>query len=216
MTTIEDPRPELNEARKSMRDHYTEMRLISTLESSLRTYINNRVIASYEIDKNITATMDAIKTMEALLRVETEDLNLRIAVLERRVAETLYEVPEDRLKVLDGWASALDGSEYRNVPPPEFEEELKAQGIAVFYGASDDLLEADGAIYDEWGGNGRVNFEKGVVTSIFTQRMDLPDWLIFASVPYRTFRVMEDGRVQCIGIVVHASDLGQPLEEDEE
>lgn len=218
MATMENPMDELRETRRNLTAHYTEMRMLDSLASSLKTYANNRAIISYDIDTDIATTMDSINRVYSVLRVEAGDLALQVAVLERKVAKTLYDVPDERLKVLDGWASQLDGIEYRHHLPTEVQEEMKAQGIVMFYSLSDDLLEACGAMREEWGAwNGTtVSFEKGIVTSKFTGRIDLPDWLIFTSAPYRTFRVMEEGRIQCIGIVVHASDLGQPLEEDEE
>lgn len=46
-------------------------------------------------------------------------------------------------------AQRLDGREYNNVVTRAEQDEIKAAGLVVAYGQSGDLLEFDGAIYDE-------------------------------------------------------------------
>src|SRR5882672_7716985 len=48
-------------------------------------------------------------------------------------------------------ALALNGLEYKQFQQRLKELELKQNGLVVVYGASDDLMELDGAIYDEFG-----------------------------------------------------------------
>lgn len=48
-------------------------------------------------------------------------------------------------------AAMLNGREYRNEITREEAAEAKAAGLVVVYGASDDLMEFEGAIRDELG-----------------------------------------------------------------
>lgn len=63
-------------------------------------------------------------------------------------------------------AQQLTGSEYRLTIPKELRLQAKAAGLVIVYGASDDLMEFDGAIHDEIdcydGGTVRID-SKGIV-----------------------------------------------------
>jgi hypothetical protein len=52
---------------------------------------------------------------------------------------------------INEWAKKLNGREYRKELTAEEEQELKADGLIAAFGASDDLLEFRGALYDEAG-----------------------------------------------------------------
>lgn len=111
-------------------------------------------------------------------------------------------------------AAMLDGREYAYdfISKAELKE-MKENGIVVVYGASDDLMEFDGAIVDEAGvfDGGTVFFdENGVVQDITTDRCieaiwcdDESDatWSYKTDIEHETFDIMEDGEVYCRGIV---------------
>ncbi len=117
----------------------------------------------------------------------------------------------------DYWARCLDGREYPLRVTEEEKAQMKADGVVAFYGQSDDLLEACGAIEDEWGAYGGLSlcFEKGVLSAVWTHGGRLPAWITLASVHGEPFAIIEDGNVQSRGIVVIANDLGKLLEEGE-
>jgi len=46
-------------------------------------------------------------------------------------------------------ASELNGSQYTNEGSPELFARMKAEGLVAVFGASDDLMEFRGAVYDE-------------------------------------------------------------------
>jgi hypothetical protein len=126
-------------------------------------------------------------------------------------------------------AAALDGSEYGEEGSKELFARMKAAGLVAAFGASDDLLELRGAIYDEVGAydGGKAplddrgllknecsaddcpHFERAVEAAPYVEALwcptgdDGPSWLIRMSDdrPTETFKVMEDGEVYCIGIV---------------
>ena len=63
-------------------------------------------------------------------------------------------------------AQKLNGSEYPLRLNAELKEQAKSAGLVIIYGASDDLMEFDGAIYDEIGcyeGGTALVDEKGLL-----------------------------------------------------
>lgn len=124
-------------------------------------------------------------------------------------------------------AAKLDGNEYRHEGSPELFEAMKAAGLVAVFGASDDLMEARGAVYDEFYGD--VAFtSKGVVmnkceeddcpyfmlekSAAVAVRMvwdapDSPAWTYKTTIPHETFNIMEDGEVYCRGIVFDLARL---------
>lgn len=54
-------------------------------------------------------------------------------------------------------AAHLDGNDYRDEIGRELEKQAKEAGLVVVFGASDDLMEFRGAIYDEIGAGDETN-----------------------------------------------------------
>lgn len=137
-------------------------------------------------------------------------------------------------------AAKLHGLEYPLRVPADVAAEAKAAGIVIVYGASDDLMEFDGAIYDEVdayeGATAQID-AKGVLPSWDSASEDedaardyferkpkcrtiealwspaVPDgasWAYKTDIPHQTFDVMEDGGIYCRGIVFSVSDLTTP------
>jgi hypothetical protein len=134
-------------------------------------------------------------------------------------------------------AAKLNNAEYPLRIDKELVAAAKAAGIVIVYGASDDLMELEGAINDEVGAcNGG--------TAIIDQKGVLPDWeqlmddsptkdevreyferekqsaaieaiwdsegysfTYKTSIPHVTFDVVEDGEKYCRGIVLSLSDI---------
>lgn len=131
-------------------------------------------------------------------------------------------------------ASALNGMHYREDIPQELLDKAKESGLVIIYGCSDDLMEVEGAIRDEGGcyGGGKFNID---ADGLLSDREDMdddleleewfrrkkssntiqavwcapkqPSWTYKTTIPHATFDVMEDGEVQCRGIVFNSSDL---------
>lgn len=130
-------------------------------------------------------------------------------------------------------AAKLDGREIGEEITPEESEEARAAGLLVLYGASDDLLEAEGAFRDEVGAFGcddylidaegfipwaRPEGTDEEVEHYFARKKlatvkvraewcprDVdgdPSWVISTPAPCATFRIMEDGQLFCVGIVL--------------
>ena len=134
-------------------------------------------------------------------------------------------------------AAVLHGSEYPLYPSKEISAQAKAAGIVIVYGASDDLMEFDGAFRDEvgaWDGTTALVDAKGILPSweqasededaardYFERKPSVrtieavwcPDWLEGTSwayktdIPHATFDVMEDGEIYCRGSVFALADL---------
>lgn len=126
-------------------------------------------------------------------------------------------------------AKLLNGMNYK-VPLLSKEncDKAKASGLVVVYGASDDLIEFEGAIEDEGdcfeGGNVYIN-QYGVVpedevedqTDVRKIRAkwcveeaangDVIPWTYETDIPHETFMIFDNGEPDCRGIVFHISDL---------
>ena len=135
-------------------------------------------------------------------------------------------------------AKQLDGIEY----PPRISkwlvQEAKDAGLVIVYGASDDLMEFEGAIYDEfgcYGGDTVMLDSKGLlvrehinddddnsvadyvartkqarsIESLWCKEPGL-SWSYKTDIPHACFNVMEDGEIYCRGIVFSLSSLDMP------
>lgn len=138
------------------------------------------------------------------------------------------------------FAAMLAGATYRNVLTREQARLAKANGLVVVYGQSDDLMEFDGAIYDELGAyNGTMALvdPKGLlpdrdsiedddtladyfarkpkaatIHALWAEEGDY-SWTFRTSIPHATFEVTEDGEPYCRGIVFALEDAMLPLGE---
>jgi len=123
----------------------------------------------------------------------------------------------------------LNGSEYPLRLSKKLKTELAANGLVVVYGASDDLMEFDGAISDEVscydGGTAyltsdgllqtdcdedcpyfaKIKENAATIEAIFYQNGIA--WTYKTDIPHETFEVMEDGRVYSRGIVFLLNDV---------
>jgi hypothetical protein len=133
-------------------------------------------------------------------------------------------------------AAQLNGMQYPLRLPKTLTDEAKASGLVIVYGASDDLMEFEGAIYDEVGcydgGTAYVD-AKGLLPDrdSIEDDEDLKDyfarqpnaktiealwckegeysWTYKTDIPHETFEVLEDGEPPyCRGIVFALADIG--------
>jgi hypothetical protein len=129
-------------------------------------------------------------------------------------------------------AAAIHGCEYGQELSRFDGREAKAAGLVVVYGASDDLMELEGAISDEFdcneGGEALVDPEglldrdrccgddeiadyvarkKSARTIRAVWGKGDTSWSYETDIPHSTFDVLEDGEVYCRGIVFALADL---------
>lgn len=128
------------------------------------------------------------------------------------------------------FAILLNSREYREEISRTEAQMAEKAGLVIVYGASDDLIEFDGAINDEQGcyeGGTIYMGEKGVF-SIDCENRDCPllverlkqcktikaiwgkdgySWTYETNIPHETFDIMEDGEKYCRGIVFDIADL---------
>lgn len=137
---------------------------------------------------------------------------------------------ETLAKQLDGITYPAHRSITKNIV-----DAAKAHSLVIVYGASDDLMELEGAIHDEFGcyGGGTalvdaqgllsrsaiddgdddeiadfVARKKGAreITALWCKEPGI-SWTYRTTIPHATFNVLEDGEVYCRGIVFALSDL---------
>ena len=122
---------------------------------------------------------------------------------------------------LKQFAEMLNGIEYGY---PQFTKEeiqiAKDNGFVIVYGASDDLMEFDGAIYEEVGGfdGGKVYFDKtgAVLDEEFENSKCIEAlwyvggaaWTYKTDIPHETFMIYEDGEPYCKAIVFSVEHVG--------
>ena len=129
-------------------------------------------------------------------------------------------------------AEQLNGREIGDEITKQEEAAAKAAGLVVIFGASDDLMEFRGAIYDEAypGEEGIVKLHRGGILdshddceckfcgyeskakkccSVQAQWCKKPDysWTYKTNLPHATFEIGEDGGKYCRGIVVELNAL---------
>jgi len=114
-------------------------------------------------------------------------------------------------------AAMLDGKEYGNEATNQVSEIAKANNLVIVFGASDDLIEFQGAIYDEIdcynGGTAYVN-QQGLCTEGKCEKIealwckeDTYSFTYKTDIPHATFDIVEDGDKYCRGIVFSLNDL---------
>ncbi len=143
-------------------------------------------------------------------------------------------------------SDALNGIEYSaaiHLHASDLMKLAKGSGLVVAYGFSDDLLEFDGAIYDEIGcydgGTALIDadgllpefesasedeeacrryFERKpkarAIEAIWDGNADGYAWILRTDIPHEVFAIMEDGAAFSRGIVFALSDLEQAGQED--
>lgn len=128
----------------------------------------------------------------------------------------------ERLKEL---AEMLTG-EYREFDHKikNFEEIAEKEGIVIVYGASDDLCEFRGAIYDEmgcWGGDtfyltedGKLHDDMPKTNHRYIQadwcKGDF-SWTYQTDIPHENFEIYERGDKYCKGFVFYLKEAVEPL-----
>jgi hypothetical protein len=132
-------------------------------------------------------------------------------------------------------AGILDGMEYPLNLSRDLLDQAKAAGLVIVYGASDDLMELEGAIRDEFGcyeggvalvdaqgllpnwENVREDDESEIEAYILRKKSSRTieaiwgeegfSWTYKTDIPHVTFEVMEDDETYCRGIIFSLSDL---------
>lgn len=134
-------------------------------------------------------------------------------------------------------AAALSGIQYPAYKhiTPELKAAAKAAGLVIVFGASDDLMELEGAIHDEfgcYGGDTALVDAKGLIDrsqidddddeaiadyvarkkgakAIEAVWCEVPDisWTYKTDIPHAIFEVREADEIYCRGIVFSLADL---------
>ena len=137
-------------------------------------------------------------------------------------------------------ALQLSGMQYPFKVPKDLAAQAKKEGIVIVYGASDDLMEFEGAIDDEVGSNDGTtawvdargllqDFEsldkddKDVLRDYFKREKSVVaiealwcaepgySWTYKTAIPHETFEIMEDDEHYCRGIIFSLTDVTSAL-----
>jgi len=132
---------------------------------------------------------------------------------------------------IENIAKLLDGCQYGDEGNKQLFIDMKNAGLVAVFGASDDLMEFRGAIYDEVGvydGGTAYITPEGLLKrrcedADCPHEVDLQDrcqaidalwcpddecsWKYETDIPHATFKVMEGNDLYCVGIVFALADV---------
>ena len=127
------------------------------------------------------------------------------------------------MKQLKEFAKKITESEFNDKPyrnfPKELAEEAKQKGIVVVYGQSDDLMEFEGALYDEFdcyegetfffnkNGNSVKEPTENIIQAIWDSHNSEWTWSYKTNIPHDTFEMYDDDEKYCKGFVFYKSSL---------
>ncbi|MCV9910172.1 hypothetical protein OIV19_21490 [Brucella sp. HL-2] len=126
---------------------------------------------------------------------------------------------------------ALNGAEYTKEGSPELFAKMKDAGLVAVFGASDDLVELRGAIYDEIGAYEGTTFyvtpagllqnkcedehcphfalekdKAAKIKAVWCDENLNTSWSYDTDIPHETFSIYEEDELYCIGIVFALAD----------
>lgn len=123
-------------------------------------------------------------------------------------------------------AKLIDGREYGYEPFRDVRQAAKEAGLIIVSGASDDLMEFDGAIYAEGDcyKGGKVFFDMRGLSHGKSERANCIEahwydksaldengkiipWTYKTDMPHETFMIYEDGEPYCRGVVFDIKDI---------
>lgn len=134
---------------------------------------------------------------------------------------------------LKEFAKLLNGVEYPFNVQKETQKIAKLNGFVIVYGASDDLMEFDGVVYDEISAyNGGIAFfdENGLIVNecedcdcpylervmktaqkieAFWCKEEGISWSYETAIPHETFDIIEDDRIYCRGLVFELKNVAR-------
>lgn len=135
------------------------------------------------------------------------------------------------------FAALLNGREYRSEMTAQENDSASNSGLLVVYGASDDLTEFGGVIYDEAGACDGATHRIGANMRLLDEPRDDHDelieagwtppqvlmsvkaewcpegfdgsWRISFDGPHSKFNIMEDGELYCEGVVIDVAEAAK-------
>lgn len=121
-------------------------------------------------------------------------------------------------KEVQDMAMKMSGVQHGN--EEQFRDELREKNMSIIFGYSDDCMEADGVMYDEYpvfdGGSAAILDECFVavaghayteVFAIWNDDKDGASWRYEAEFPHAEFLIFDGEELYCRGIVFSIDDL---------
>ena len=120
-------------------------------------------------------------------------------------------------------AALLDGQAIELVLTDDIEALAREYNLVIIFGASDDLVELRGAIDDELtvypygesesiyistdGAADQPFYGSHEIKAFYARPGAEADWTYETELPHSTFRVMDDGELYSIGVVIDLNEL---------
>lgn len=190
-------------------------------------YISNPVAYTFRTEDTVSAGDTVVTDKGAKLTVvgEADMAWVKTYGVDKVAVVKKFEEPAVVRMTPQELAEKINNREYGYQIFSDVKEIAKQNGLVIVYGASDDLMEFDGAIYDEAGcydgGVVRVdkngicdNCEADYIEALWCKNADDTKsdvaWQYNTQIPHATFNILEDGEIYCIGIVFSIEDLKEP------
>lgn len=110
-------------------------------------------------------------------------------------------------------AAVLNGRQYREVPNLKDVQLAKENNLLIVYGASDDLCEFSGAIYDEFdcydGGEIECEDLPSTIEAIWGEKDGEPSWSYKTDMPHAEFNIYDDNELYCVGMVIDLNEVNK-------
>lgn len=129
----------------------------------------------------------------------------------------------NREEFLKQFAKEITLSDFYNTPnmnlPKEIVESAKNNGIVIVYGHSDDLMEFDGALHNEFDcyegkklyfnkeGNNVKKSTNNAIQAIWCSKNSEWLWSYKTTIPHENFEMMDCGEKYCQGFVFYKDNL---------
>lgn len=169
------------------------------------------------------------------INLDKEILLKALATIEEEIKQKPEEELFENIRKVENIKDKLDKEEYleiiareltskmkdnaRDDIPEEIIQRAKDKGIVIVYGASDDLMEFRGALYDEFDcyegktfhfdreGQVAEKETQNKIEAVWCGKDSDWTWSYKTNLPHETFEIWDDEEKFCLGIVFYKGDL---------
>ena len=211
----------------------TSIKTIITFDNGEQFCEGDKVVLKVKYGKEFIGEIIEIKNINKMFYIGVSDNIDYISATALNLEDIKHfsEDTEARLSTeetnidLKAFAKKLTGRDYYDYPqiPKDLVEFAKNNNIVIVYGASDDLMEFEGAIYDEAGcfDGGKVYFDKNgvkenaanMIEAVWCDKERIDEngnvitWTYKTDVPHEIFMIYDGSEPYCEGIVFKLSNL---------
>lgn len=180
-------------------------------------FANEIAQKQYGINLNKEILLKALTTIEEEIKQKPEEELFENIRKVENIKDKLNK--EEYLEIIARDLTTKMKDNARDDIPEEIIQKAKDKGIVIVYGASDDLMEFRGALYDEFdcyeGDIFYFDREGQVIEKETQNKIEAVwcgkdtdwTWSYKTNLPHETFEILDDEEKFCLGIVFYKEDL---------